>query len=111
MTHINILAAEILEAAACVIQLDGWWTQGHFARTESGAPIMTSNRMACAFCAVGAIEAAAGRSRRLIAHALTALQQQDMRYGGSTLNDISGMTGKRMAALMIECADKLRSEA
>jgi hypothetical protein len=47
--------AEILEKAAKLIEPEGAWTQGHFARGASGNPTGVNSRWARSFCAEGAI--------------------------------------------------------
>lgn len=51
--------SEILSAAADLIEPEGAWTQGHYARGVSGRPVVTVQRAIC-FCALGAINVAAG---------------------------------------------------
>ena len=52
-------AAETLTKAAALLINKGW-TQGEFARTQTGRACTSFSKRACAYCAVGAISRAAG---------------------------------------------------
>lgn len=50
--------AEVLEAAASLIEPEGAWTQGAYYRDANGREIYADRREAACFCALGAIRIA-----------------------------------------------------
>lgn len=56
--------ADILTAAADLIEKPGAWTQGAFARTLDGGPAIWTDDDAACFCVAGAIERVGGTASR-----------------------------------------------
>lgn len=52
--------ADVLDAAADLLEKPGAWTQGASARDRSGNPVLPSSEAAICFCAWGAIAKASG---------------------------------------------------
>lgn len=105
----KLAAADVLERAGLVLSLPEWWTTAAFARNERGAPILSDEKGAICFCAVGAIEAAAGCAvSRKAALAESALHDA-VRGLIVDFNDTS--TNTEVSHAMLACAEKLRAEA
>jgi len=109
--------AEILRAAAD--KLDEGWTQGAHARDGDGRPVHALSQTACAWCAEGAMAAAAGTVTVFIDPAVyEALGAATGRPAPVWLqsrklnlwNDEPGRTKEQVQAAMRAAADQLESE-
>jgi hypothetical protein len=76
MTDTPLCVADVLERAADLIEPEGAWTQGAYARDAKGRKFITGRAegMVC-FCAIGAIDHVTNAITPLWKDALTALQQ------------------------------------
>lgn len=111
MADINLLAeADKVEAAALVLSLPEWWTQGNFAVNRRGIGLVSDHKAACAFCLLGAIgEAGAGRSTT--EHIAAMLHHRGLHISLSQWNDSFSRTNTEVASFLFDCADELRARA
>lgn len=109
----KLACANKLEAAALVIQVPGWWSQGAEARSDVGFPVPFSGWGATCFCAIGAYKAAGGGWRDLRGGVDAGWQTLRELAGFSVgaYNDAPGRTAREVASLMLDAADQLRGEA
>jgi hypothetical protein len=114
---VYVKAAEVLEAAAVVIQ-GGFWTQGFLARDVTQEPVSASSPQATCWCAIGVLNAvcrSSPRWRSLQHAALERLRSEVISTtewtGVSSWNDTKGRTPEQVAELMWRTADNIRSES
>jgi len=100
-------ASEVLAAAANLIEPEGAWTRGTFARDEHGEPTTSSAPWAVCWCAAGAIiRVSADRVR-----GKRALDYMEGRVGYVDLfNDTSGRTQAEVVAAMREASNLAKKE-
>lgn len=107
----KLACADKLEAAALVIQVPGWWTQGAEARTSGGFRTLHANPEARRFCMLGAYMAAGGGVFDLGYAKMRELVGGTGPVPVSAWNDAPGRTAQEVASLMLDAADQLRGEA
>lgn len=108
-------AAQILRAAAEIVERPGAWTQGAPARDDDGVDVDPPNPLAVCWCMTGAITLAAGESSRdSIDLALIALSgtmpsdgYTDPSFVVQHWNDLPGRTEQEVAQRLRRAADTL----
>ena len=105
MKSLDERAADLLEAAGAVVWLPEWWTKNRWAADSLGRSCISSEADACAFCAIGALEAASAH-QGLFFHARTALQNYVHR-DVTVFNDHAS-SNEDVATAMFRAADALR---
>ena len=96
--------ADKIEAAALVLSLPEWWTQGALARSRSGHKVSYGDRSASCFCAAGALYAAGVSDRTMY----LLLEKKKGLLG--VWNDTPGRTNTEVASFLFDCADELRAK-
>lgn len=123
MAFIDQRAADLLESAAMVVQLPGWWTRKAFARTEDGANVSVFSPEACQFCGIGALAVARHDIWRKPGAFSVEMEVEEQAIE-SLKNELAALTsvgitqfndrsrdGRRIANVMLDAADKLRAGA
>lgn len=103
------LPSQILDAAADLIEPEGRWTQGAFARTAKGRPIGLRDGAAACWCAVGAIERVVGGAI-FTADRAFAFAQRSLQSAWAPFNDAPNRTQAEVVAALRKAADLARSE-
>lgn len=107
--------SEILFAAAALIEPEGAWTQGYYARGRSGRPVRNKKSATC-FCALGAINVAAGNAPDNDARTPQRALEAVLRDGRVDIfdvpewNDTPGRTQAEVVAKLREAAEKAREQ-
>lgn len=104
--------ADILDAAADLIEPEGAWTQGAFARHRSGNPIGPLESNAACWCASGAIQRA--DSRRRFSPAWEDFNDYAVSLGFlhmAAFNDAPERTQAEVVAALRAAAEKARAAA
>ena len=101
--------SDVLGRAADLIEPEGAWTQGSFARNVGGYAVRIESPEAVCFCAVGAIYRAAPHSSMAnrIADALAGTVQDDL---FSDWNDREGRRQSEVVAKLRKVAEKYREQ-
>lgn len=100
--------ADILDKAADLIEPEGAWTQGSYARTAKSYPITPLSDNAVAFCGVGAIKRAAGTTDDSPAQSFVREQWGDDLSRFVAFNDTPGRTQSEVITALREAAAKAR---
>jgi len=105
--------ADILDKAAEIIEPEGAWTQHYYARGKSGNRV-SSRRAARCFCALGAINFAAGHNPDVdyipAIHALEPFVKGEDAFDVPDWNDAPERTQAEVVAKLREAAAKAREQ-
>lgn len=110
-----ISVADVLERAADLIEPEGAWTQGWFARDKEGEEVNITSPRAVCFCALGAIGRIAGDFGsftwrvREFAEAAAGLAATATQVGLVAFNDAPTRTQGEVVSALREAAAKARS--
>lgn len=106
--------ADILDRAADLIEPEGAWVQGPFARDAAGNDLFDGrDEGACAWCICGAVEAATRDCRDLefkAQHFLASLFDDDSYLPQIAWNEEEGRTQTEVVAKLREAASKARAD-
>jgi hypothetical protein len=107
--------SEILSAAADLIEPEGRWTKGAFARDQAGHIVQVESQNASCFCVAGAIYKVAGRRQstrvgRLIDQLSAPLQAGGRYRGLADFNDHPERTQAEVVSALRQAAEKAREQ-
>ena len=106
MTREQSIAAT-LNKAADLIEPEGAWTQGHFARHKNGNPIGPFEDNAACWCASGAIQRIEGRARWGAWDAFDGFIRQRGFDHMATFNDAPGRAQAEVVAALRQAAERV----